>query len=172
MTSWKQVEGFPTYSVSTSGDVRNDRTGRLLHCTQNQSGVLHVGLMRAQKQYRRSVALLVANAFLTDSGLGEGRAALFDTPINLDGDRTNNNVRNLMWRPRWFAVKYNRQFHKRYRFPIVTPVKDVKSGEISEDSFAAAVRYGLLEEDVVLSIANHTLTWPTYQEFEIVPDVF
>jgi hypothetical protein len=45
---------------------------------------------------------------------------------------------------------------------------DLKTGEISENSFDCAQRYGLLEQDLVLSILNRTYVWPTYQEFGIV----
>ena len=91
----------------------------------------------------------------------------FDTPINLDGDRHNNRVENLVWRPRWFAIKYNRQFRYPYPNPITMPIVDLKSGEISENSLDCAKRYGLLEDDLVLSILNRTYVWPTYQEFGI-----
>jgi hypothetical protein len=116
-------------------------------------------------QFHRSVTLCVANAFLWNE-----RQVEFDTPINLDGDRMNNHISNLMWRPRWFAIKYNRQFKHRFAYPILSPIRDTKTRRISEDSMDAAIRYGLLERDIVMSIANRTVTWPTYQQFEIVED--
>lgn len=120
--------------------------------------------MRGGEQRHRSVPLLVAKAFLTPS---EGP---FDTPINLDGDRYNNRLDNLLWRPRWFAVKYNRQFRQRYYNSIPKPIIDLKTGVISENSLGCAKEYGLLEEDVVLSIINRTYVWPTYQKFGVFQD--
>jgi hypothetical protein len=98
----------------------------------------------------------------------KGHSKIFDTPINLDGNRWNNHYTNLAWRPRWFAIKYNRQFREPFVYPILLPIEDVKSGEVTVTSFKTAKRYGLLESDVVLSIANRTYCWPTYQEFRIV----
>jgi hypothetical protein len=118
--------------------------------------------MRDGIQFHRSVPLLVAKAFL------DPESEPFDTPINLDGDRHNNRVENLVWRPRWFAIKYNRQFRYPYENPIHARIIDLKTRELSENSFECACRYGLLEQDLVLSILNRTYVWPTYQEFGIL----
>lgn len=159
---WKLIKDFPKYSVSNYGRVRRDSTGRILAHTPNQYGVVCVGLMRDHRQYNRSVPRLVARTFIPRP-LGA-----FDTPINLNGDRYNNYVDNLMWRPRWFAVQYNRQFHDPYPNPIDRSIRDKKTQEIFPNSFSCAIRFGILEKDVVLSILNRTYAWPTYQQFEIV----
>jgi hypothetical protein len=129
-----------------------------------QFGLLQVGLMRKGQQYHRSVPLLVAKAFLPPV------AGPFDTPINLDGDRRNNRVENLLWRPRWFAIKYNQQFKYPPENRINAQIADLKTGEVSENSFECAKRYGLLESDLIFSILNRTYVWPTYQEFGILED--
>lgn len=161
---WKHIKGFPGYSVSNTGLIRSDKFERNLSLYENQYGVLCVGLMKNGVQRHRSVPLLVMKAF------NPHRRDAFDTPINLDGDRHNNHIDNLVWRPRWFAVKYNRQFREPFSYPINDMIEDLKTGEISANSFECAKRYGLLEEDLVLSILNRTLPWPTYQEFGIVGD--
>lgn len=160
---WKPIPGFE-YDVSNYGRIRSEKSGRILALTVNQYGVVCVGMMKDGDQKHRSVSLLVARAFL------DTPFESFDTAINLDGDRWNNHVNNLMWRPRWFAVKYNRQFREPYRFSIPNRIEDIKTGEISENSFDCAKRYGLLEEDLVLSIFNRTYCWPTYQEFRAIED--
>lgn len=162
--NWKPIELFSGYSVSDQGNVRADRTERLLSLNVNQYGVLQVGLMRNGRQFHRSVPLLVAKAFLPPVG------GPFDTPINLNGDRSDNRVENLAWRPRWFAIKYNRQFRYPYESPILLPIVDLKTGELSENSLECAKRYGLLEIDLVMSILNRTYVWPTYQEFGVYED--
>jgi NUMOD4 motif len=159
---WRKIDRFDGYSVSNYGLIRTDKTGRILALNENQFGVLQVGLMRDGVQYHRSVPLLVAKAFIPRD------KEPFDTPINLDGDRHNNQVDNLVWRPRWFAIRYNQQFRQPYENPINAPIMDLKTREVSEDSFACAQRYGLLEQDLVLSILNRTYVWPTYQEFGIL----
>ena len=164
MENWMSIENFPGYSVSDRGRIRTDKSGRILVLSENQFGLLQVGMMRDGVQHHRSVPLLVAKAFIPEP------VGPFDTPINLDGDRHNNSIENLVWRPRWFAIKYNQQFRYPYEMPILTPIEDLKTGEISENSTECAKRYGLLEQDLVLSILNRTYVWPTYQEFGIVQD--
>lgn len=159
---WKTIDSFPEYSVSTLGRVRSDKSGRILALNENQFGVVQVGLMRKGVQYHRSVPLLVAKAFLAPE------SEPFDTPINLDGNRHNNRLENLLWRPRWFAIKYNRQFRYPYEHPIKAKIIELKTREVSENSFECAQKYGLLEQDLVLSILNRTYVWPTYQEFGIL----
>lgn len=161
---WKSIKGFPGYSVSNTGHIRAEKSGRILSQYENQYGVVCIGMMKDGKQKHRSVPLLVASAFLPPRG------DAFDTPINLDGNRYNNHVENLAWRPRWFAIKYNKQFKEPYSYPIYQIIEDVKTGEQSENSFECARKYGLLESDVVLSIMNRTVVWPTYQEFQVIED--
>lgn len=159
---WVVIEGFPDYSVSSHGRVRTNRSERILRCNLNQYDLLQVGLMKDGVQRHRSVPLLVAKAFIPQP------PGPFDTPINKDGDRFNNHVDNLLWRPRWFAVRYNQQFRYPQIDPILSPVIDLATSEISENSFECAKRYGLLESDIVLSIINRTYVWPTYQQFGVV----
>jgi len=164
MEQWREIESFPDYSVSDHGRIRSDKTGRILSLNENQFGVVQVGLMRDGIQYHRSVPLLVARAFISQP------FDAFDTPINLDGNRHNNHVDNLDWRPRWFAIKYNQQFKIPDEDPIDVPVENLKTGEISENSFECAKRYGLLEKDLIFSILNRTYVWPIYQEFRFVEE--
>jgi len=164
MEVWSKIENFPEYDVSSYGRIRSSKSDRILSLNPNQFGVLQVGLMRDGKQWHRSVPLLVAKAFIA-----QPRGA-FDTPINLDGDRTNNHVENLVWRPRWFAIKYNRQFVHPYEFPLRSPLVDLKTREVYRDSGECFRTHGLLEQDLVLSVLNRTYVWPTYQEFGMLGD--
>lgn len=159
---WVPVEGFPGYSVNPLGQVRKDSTGRVLHTRINQYGVPYVGLMRNWKQCIRSLPRLVITAFIPQPN------EIFDTPINLDGDRANCRVDNLAWRPRWYAVYYVNQFKERYPNPIDAPLRDTETHAEFPDSLSAACSNGLLEREVVLSVLNNTLAWPTYQQFELV----
>lgn len=160
---WVAIEGFPGYSVNTLGQVRKDSTGRVMHTRLNQYGVPYVGLMREGRRHQcvRSLPRLVATAFIPQPN------DVFDTPINLNGDRTDCRVENLMWRPRWYAIDYVNQFYDRYDNPIYATIRDADTDEEYPDSLTAACANGLLERDVVLSILNQALTWPTYQHFVI-----
>lgn len=159
---WMPVEGFPGYSVNNLGQVRNDNTDRVLAVRENQYGVTFVGLSRGYRQYQRSLALLVANAFIPNS------SEIWDTPINLDGDKYNCAVENLMWRPRAFAIRYQQQFKHGPERHVNGPLRAIGDDLVFEDSFTAAMYYGLLEAEIRDSLKNGTPTWPTYQRFEFV----
>lgn len=160
---WEPIDEFPGYSVSDSGDVRNDDTGRILSVTPNQHGVAQVGLMNNRVQYKRGVALLVATAFI------EPENEQFNTPINLNGDRMDNRVENLMWRPRWFAITYHRQFHNDLR-GFKKPIIEINTLEQFDTSWDAAIKYGLIDREIMLAALNRTYVWPTYQEFRVLED--
>jgi hypothetical protein len=76
------------YEVSNFGRIYNIQTGREMVLSPTLQGILTVGLMSENhdgypnRQYRRSVKRLVAEAFVP------GETDLFDTPIQLDGIMT------------------------------------------------------------------------------------
>lgn len=155
MENWNTIPGFPRYDVSSLGRIRNNDTGRDMRLTVNQRGITYVGLMRDGVQYKRSVALLVANAFL-DIPIHESH----DSVIHLDGDRQNCTAHNLMWRPHHFTINYQRQFREpqpAYIGPLFCP----ETEEIFPDTRHMAVKYGLLERDILAALVNEWMIWPT-----------
>jgi hypothetical protein len=161
VTNWRQIGSFPSYEVSEGGEVRNVLTGRIMKTKVNQQGIHAVGLMRDGLQFHRSVGVLVAQEFIK-------RKANHDTVIHLDGDESNSAVENLMWRPRWYAVAYKRQFENPFPTPITKTIRDRETGKTYANSWACATALGLLEKDIVLSILNRTYAALTYQEFEVI----
>lgn len=158
---WREIWDFPGYSVSNTGLVRNDRKDKIMTLSATQRGIVYVSLNRRGDHFKRSVSVLVAEAFVTTA-----KKLSFDTPINLDGDRENNCADNLMWRPRWYAIDYFRQFRDRID-GINSPVQEFKSGDIFKNSWQAALCFGLLEREIVRSIVYLTYALPTYQRFRI-----
>ncbi len=130
--------------------------------TMNRENILTVGLMHCGTQFRRSVPVLVANEFVP------GGTEYFDTPIHLDGDPENARANNLTWRPRWFAVKYKRQFPPFGDSLIPRSIRNIKTGDVFADSFECAKWYGVLEWDLYESINMRTFVWPIMQQFEIM----
>lgn len=160
---FKPIDEFPGYSVSNFGRVRNDNTDRIMTLTINQHGIVQVGLVRGGMQFKRSVALLVARAFLDPP-----HPDTFDTPIHLDGDKFNNHIDNLMWRPRWFAIRYQRQFSSKRDIAIDRPIREVHTKQRFKNSWEAATMFGLLDREILSSIVNRTYVWPTYQQFRVI----
>lgn len=166
---WREIEEFPGYSVSDTGLVRNDQTGLLLGRTLNGSGVAYVNMTRDRVHHNRAIARLVAEAFLPPP-----KFTTFDTPINLDGDRTRLEVTNLMWRPRWFAVKYHQQFKKIWSSSDA--VVDIETEKRFKTSMEAAMTYGLLALDIFEWCLQYNYyleqnvpgVWPTDQRFRFV----
>jgi len=130
---------------------------------------VYVGLVKDGEQYNRTVARLVADAFLPKPSF-----KTFDTPINLDGDRTHLEVTNLVLRPRWFAVKYRQQF--KVQWSEDNPVVDIESGVKYTNSMHAATSCGLLALNVfewAMMYDYYMLkkvegVWPTNQRFRFV----
>lgn len=160
LEDWAQISEFPDYYVSTFGEVMNFETKRILKPSSTSRGALKVGLISGGKQHTRVVKLLVARAFVY------GETDIFDTPINLDGNARNNHVENIAWRPRWFAIKYTRQFKDSYPNEKRGPVKDLDSGDIYPTVRYAAVENGLLFKEVFTSCLTGEVVFPTWQAFE------
>ena len=168
MEYWRSIPSFPGYSVSDTGLVRNDLRDTFLSLMVNQQGLSYVGLSQGGRQQNRLVSKLVAEAFMVPHAF-----KAFDTLINKDGDRTNNHINNLIWRPRWFAMKYHRQF--RQDWYNTNPVEEVETEVLFSGVMPAAVEFGLLALDVFTEAMNFTYygvqdagVWPTGQRFRMI----
>jgi hypothetical protein len=161
MEQWAPLLGYPGYSASTLGRIRNDKRDSLLAIVLTSSQHKYVGLMKDGIQVKRAVSKLVCETFVPV------RNPAFTTPVHFDGDLTNCHSNNLDWRPRWFAMKHTIQF-KRELPTYPDPVREIRSGELFENCWDAVFRYGLLYMDLVLSITNKTYVFPTMQTFEWV----
>lgn len=156
---WSDVFDFPGYSVSDRGRVLNTKTGNYVSINSNSRGIAIVGLTKDAAQYKRSLSVLVATAFVPRDPR-EG----FDTPINLDGNRMNSHYANLLWRPLWFARKYHHQFMNDRPY-FNDPIIDVEAGLVYDNSRHASVINGVLDSEIYISMVNNTYVWPTGQIF-------
>lgn len=162
---WAPVPGFPIYSVSNFGRVLNVDTDiiKLPHLNQHR----HASVLLIDpdgRQCRKSIALLVANEFIP-----QPIRADFNTPIHLDMDPLNNHVANLSWRPRWFAIKYAMQFKDPIQYGLDAPVECVNTEEGFNNIRECAMRYGLLENEIIHSIHNGTPVFPSWFTFRMAP---
>ena len=87
---WKKVAGFETYSVSDRGNVRNDKTGRILKPGTSSNGYLSVVLRKQKKSCPKNIHRIVASAFLPNPN----KKKLVD---HIDNNETNNKLINLRW---------------------------------------------------------------------------
>jgi hypothetical protein len=158
----KLIEDFPNYSITDTGRVFNNRNRREMVLSPTENGDLTVGLTRESRQYRYSVKCLVARAFV------EGESDLFNTPIQLDGDKYNLNADNIQWRPRWFAWKYTHQFNKPHNWYFFGPIVDIDTMIEYRDYIIVAKTFGLLCSNIMESIYNDRLVFPTHQKFAYI----
>lgn len=160
----KEIDGFPEYGIDVSGNVVTFNSGLLRKRSLTQEGAVKITLFRDGRPYTKSLSLLVARAWLYN----DYDPDIFDTPIHLDNDLTNVYVDNLRWRPRWFAVKYQRQYwNEEYRF-ATTKIKDRNTGEEYKGFMEVCQKYGLLYMDVIASCTRGTEVFPTWKSFEFI----
>ena len=103
--TWKPVVGYEgLYEVSSKGDVRNLKTGRILKPFYNTKGYVMVNLTSTSNdKTKKLVHRLVAQAFIPNNDQSK-------TLINhKDENKRNNSVANL----EWCTYKYNANYGTR-----------------------------------------------------------
>jgi hypothetical protein len=111
--TWAPVTGYEgAYDVSTCGEVRNHRTGRILKQCEDKDGYMRVGLWRNAERSHGKVHQMVARVF-DDPSRG---------PVvrHLDGNSKNNHSGNL----RFGSVAENVRdaiAHGTYKSPLSEP---------------------------------------------------
>lgn len=162
---WVKIQDFPNYSISSEGRVRNDHRKTIVRTSLTQQGGVKVSIGNQYERRTLSVKLLVAETFV------DGYSDRFDTPINLDGDLSNNSASNLVWRPRSFAWRYKRQFINLPEDVYYGPIVDRDTGIVFENILEAAKTYGLIFSDVHRSLVNKVPAWPTWKIFDWLVDI-
>jgi hypothetical protein len=88
METFKKIEEFNNYSISNLGNVRNDKTGRILKQYTKPSGYKQVQMGR--KTIPQYVHRLVGNAFIPNN---QNKPQI----NHKNGDKGDNRVENLEW---------------------------------------------------------------------------
>lgn len=160
---WADIEEFPNYQVSNRAEFVNLRTQNSVIPSRNQMGHAKITLVKDRVPTTRSVAVIVANAFL-----GPPNPPHFDTPIHLDGQLMNCAADNLMWRPRWFAIRYHKQFRVERFYEYDVHIEDIETGEVYDSVKDVCITHGLHYMDVIRSYVEETYVPLTLQEFRRV----
>ena len=90
METYKVIEGFMDYSVSDHGNVKNNKTGRIIKLSVQTDGYIRIGLRLNKVEYKKRVHTLVASAFI----LNPDAKKCVD---HINNDKTDNNIDNLRW---------------------------------------------------------------------------
>lgn len=159
---WQELDEFPDYAVSSLGEIANIKTGMPRKTSMNQYGIVKISLYQGRELITRSVAVMVAEAFVP------GRNQLFNTPIHLDGDRENCRADNLMWRPRWFAVRFHRQFETEEFHNSNVDIEEVTTGRRYTSAKEACIDLGLYYNDVYRSYVHGEPIALTRHEFVLI----
>lgn len=114
MTQWKKIEGYENYSVSTDGEVRNDKTCRSMKLISDKDKYSRVQLYKDGKVKTYKVHRLVAEAFIPNP---ENKP----TVDHVNRVRTDNRVEILRW------ATYKEQCEHRIDTKK-TPVLAIKNG--------------------------------------------
>ena len=161
---WRPIEGYPSYLVSSEGEIVNRTTFRPLRYGTTREGNRFVSLMRDGGRDTKMVKNIVAIAFV------DGWSYLYNTAILLDGNKDNLRADNIVWRPRWFALQYAHQFVDPPAYKDAGPIREIISGEIFTTVAEAAVKYGLLMRRVWAStfLNPRIEVFPGKMSFEVI----
>lgn len=144
-------EGFPDYAVSDHGRVARKDHDHILTPARNQRGFRFVTLYNQGVRKQIMVSTLVAQHFLEEAP-NEHMISV----LHKDGDRDNNNVENLAWRPRWYINKYHRQFAEHDPYLKTLPITVLETGKTYKNIREAAVEYGVMAQDIEEAILHNT----------------
>lgn len=149
---WQEVEEFPGYLVDAWGNIMNEWSNRPLRTRVNREGFAMVGMMLDGKQYTRSLASIVARAFVHNQIPDH-----FTSVIHLNGERTDCRALNLMWRSRPFAIRYHDMFDQPpYRVSVQIPALNEYYYSLRE----ACTTHGLIEQVAYVNMQNREPCFP------------
>lgn len=161
---WRIIPDFPTYEISDLGNVWNIKFNKPMRTSITSFGHVKISLVDrdTQKRHTRSVAVLVAEAFV------EPPNALCDQVVPLDGDPTNLAAQNLVWRPKGFAWKYIHQFKIEQPLHYKNlPICNLATGDRYSSIISCCKIEGLLFRDVWRSTYTGEAIFPSGARYEI-----
>ena len=114
MEEWKQITDYPNYSVSSFGNVRNDKTEKILANRLRGKGYKSVALYNGTgNQTNLSTHRLVAIHFIPNPDN-------LQQVDHIDNNKLNNNINNLRW--------INNSLNQRNTFKYKRPCSSIYKG--------------------------------------------
>lgn len=160
---WAPVRGSNGLVVSNYGRVYNELHGREIKFSMTGDGHPKISFDKYQIPTSRTVRQLVAEGHVN------GMNHINDTVMLLDNNRRNLHAANLVWRPKWFVMRYVDQFNE--------PVFPFETGRVDEfdrydfniasykSIWEAATTTGLLALDIQYSTINGKPVFPNWHRF-------
>ena len=145
--TWKTIKGFSNYEVSTHGNVRNIKTGKILKPFNNGHGYLKVMLYNNGKSQPLFVHLLVAKAFLPETNKNPDDTIMIGHhQVNhRDENKQNNNILNL----EWCDNKYNLAYSN-----MLKQIQCVETGVTYESAYDAERKLHLRKNSISCQLSS------------------
>lgn len=160
---WRTIPDFPSYEISDWGNIYNRRRRRMMRISHTRRGHAKITLTNGLGlRHTRSVALLVAEAFVTPPNY------LCDHVMILNGENSDVRASNLVWRPRGFTRRYFIQIHTHQSLNYKNlPVRNVQTGQEYSCIMDLGIQEGLLFDDIWRSTYSGNNVFPIDNSFEI-----
>lgn len=137
---WKNIKGFDKYEVSTLGNIRNIKTGRLRKPVEARDGYLRTGLGVGSKRKFKLVHRLVAEAFIPNQ---DNKPQV----NHINEIKSDNRLENLEWVTAKENINYGNH-NKRIRKQIYVIYRDNTYEEYPSATIAAK-ELGLRQSNIV-----------------------
>ena len=141
MEEWRQISEYENYEVSSYGNVRNKKTGRILKPGCN-GGSMYVSLSLNKKQKSFKVHQLVAICFIENP---ENKPQV----NHIDKDGTNNKLSNLEW-----ATAVENTAHKLLTLQVKTN-QNLKIWRVDKDSDEKIEFYNSIHDAAKWCVENN-----------------
>jgi len=165
MEEWRVIQDYPAYEVSNTGFVRSIRSHNILKPQEAKGGAWFVKLGGTNGTTSKTLKTLVAEAFVPRPEHHD--IEIFDTPIQCVMNTADVRAEKIMWRPRWFAIKFRRDLNHPPHYCEI-PVQNLNTGNQHASIFTASLYDGVLMEAIYRSCLEGRKVFPEGHMYEFL----